>query len=86
MIEILLNCKIQGWWQYDHRSSEEIENAFKLNVAVYEIIICGELYVIDFENKVQYPKRRPLRKRTIKRDKCDSVESKGVAGLPVSEK
>lgn len=63
------------------RSSEEIESAFKLQVDSYEILICGELYVVDFENKVQYPKKYPSRKRSIKRDKVENVDSKGVAGL-----
>lgn len=62
------------------RSSEEIESAFKLQLDSYEILICGELYVVDFKSKVQYPKKNPSRKRSIKRDQVD-IDSKGVAGI-----
>lgn len=75
------SISIQGWWQYDTRSTEEIETAFSQNISSYELLICGDLYVIDFENKVQYPKKNPLRKRSVKRDKPENVNSKGVAGL-----
>ncbi|XP_074034338.1 E3 ubiquitin-protein ligase rnf146 isoform X2 [Leptinotarsa decemlineata] len=70
-----------GWWQYDERASEEIEEAFKLGIPSFELIICGELYVIDFKHKFQYPKRNSSRKRSIKRDKINNVVVKGVAGL-----
>ncbi|KAG5898417.1 hypothetical protein JTB14_030394 [Gonioctena quinquepunctata] len=69
-----------GWWQYDERASEEIEEAFKLDIPGFELIICGELYVIDFTHSFQYPKRSPSRKRSIKRDKISNVVVKGVAG------
>ncbi|KAL3285241.1 hypothetical protein HHI36_019351 [Cryptolaemus montrouzieri] len=45
-----------GWWQYDQRANEEIEQMYKLNQNSHEILICGQLYVIDFENKFQFPK------------------------------
>ncbi|KAJ8919659.1 hypothetical protein NQ315_006187 [Exocentrus adspersus] len=48
-----------GWWKYDERTSEEIEQAYKLELSAFELIICGELYVIDFDCKHQYPKRCP---------------------------
>lgn len=52
-----------------------------MNVESFEILICGELYIIDFSNKVQYPKRNPSRKRFIKRDACSNLDVKGVAGI-----
>uniref|UniRef100_A0A1Y1MDW2 E3 ubiquitin-protein ligase n=1 Tax=Photinus pyralis TaxID=7054 RepID=A0A1Y1MDW2_PHOPY len=71
-----------GWWQYDPRTNEDIEEAFKLNYSQFQILICGETYVIDFENKVQYPKKNPSRKRFIKRDTSDNIANfKGIAGI-----
>lgn len=72
---------IKGWWQYDPRTNQDIEEACKLNFTSFEILICGELYVIDFENKIQYPKRNPSRKRYIKRDTCENIDVKGIAGI-----
>lgn len=77
-IEIL---KIQGWWQYDERSNGDIEQAYKLNQRLHEILICGQLYVVDFENKCQFLKTNPNRKRCIKREKVKDIEVKGIAGL-----
>lgn len=70
----------EGWWKYDDRTSEDIEQAFEMQLNQFEILICGELYIIDLEAKVQYRKYYPGKKRTIKRDKVDSP-CKGVAGL-----
>ncbi|KRT80636.1 zinc finger protein, partial [Oryctes borbonicus] len=69
-----------GWWRYDDRTSEDIEEAFEMNLKQFQILICGELYIIDLEAKVQYPKRDSSRKRSIKRDLKDAA-SIGVAGL-----
>lgn len=71
----------QGWWRYDERANEEIEDSFKAEVDNFELIICGELYVIDFKNNCQYSKRCPNRKRSIRRDKIENVVVKGIAGL-----
>lgn len=70
-----------GWWKYDQRSNEEIEEAFEKKLNKIEILICGELYILDLIQNVQYPKKNSSRKRFIKRDlKC--VAAKGIAGLP----
>lgn len=71
-----------GWWKYDERSNEDIEEASKQNLNAIQILICGELYIIDFKQKVQYPKKNPSRKRYIKRD-LNFQNAKGVAGLPI---
>ncbi|CAH2005086.1 unnamed protein product [Acanthoscelides obtectus] len=70
-----------GWWRYDERANEEIEEAFKAELPNFELIICGELYVVDFKSNYQYSKRCPTRKRAIRRDKIDNVVVKGVAGI-----
>ncbi|ENN75063.1 hypothetical protein HUJ04_001217 [Dendroctonus ponderosae] len=70
-----------GWWKYDERSTEEIEEAFKLQLPRFDLIICGHLYVIDFQNLYQYPKGHPSRKRSIRRDTNRNLVVKGVAGL-----
>lgn len=72
---------IQGWWKYDSRATEDIEEAFQLNLPEFDLIICGELYVIDLTHRYQYPKADPGRKRSIKRDKVGNLVVKGVAGL-----
>lgn len=70
-----------GWWKYDDRTNKELEEAHKQNINVVEILICGELYVIDLVQKLQFPKKHSSRKRYIKRD-LNTTVSKGVAGLP----
>lgn len=71
-----------GWWLYDTRSSEEIENTYeKKEQQSFEMLIAGHMYVIDFANMVQYRKSNPSIKRTIKRD-ADETNIKGVAGVP----
>ncbi|KAI4471790.1 hypothetical protein MML48_1g14265 [Holotrichia oblita] len=69
-----------GWWRYDDRTSEDIEQAFEMKLNQFQILICGELYIIDLDAKVQYPKRDPCRKRSIKRD-IRETPCKGVAGI-----
>ncbi|XP_015834013.1 E3 ubiquitin-protein ligase rnf146 isoform X2 [Tribolium castaneum] len=70
-----------GWWRYDPRTNEDIEQAFQLNLPLVEILICGEIYVIDITNNWQYCKKTPTRKRSIKRDKIENLVVKGEAGL-----
>lgn len=77
---LCLNC-IGGWWQYESRISEEIENAFKTGEKMIEIAICGDLYVIDLENDHQYQKNNPIRRRRIKRSSVKDTQKKGVAGI-----
>lgn len=72
-----------GWWRYDDRTNEDIETAYKLAYETTEILICGELYIIDLAHNYQYPKRNPSRKRFIKRD-TNNIPVKGIAGVPVT--
>lgn len=70
-----------GWWQYECRISEEIENAYKTQERTVEIIICGELYVVDLNTMHQFQKNNPVRRRRIKRSRINDVKPKGVAGI-----
>jgi len=64
-----------GWWEYDERTSIEIEkyqNHREDNIdsvpAAFELLIAGFIYIIDLENRVQYRRGYPTRRRRIKRD------------------
>lgn len=70
-----------GWWQYDSRSSDEIETAYQQSAAEIELTLCGSLYCIDFKHLVQYSRENPTKKRKIKRDILEILRLKGVAGL-----
>ncbi|XP_033859668.1 E3 ubiquitin-protein ligase RNF146-B-like [Acipenser ruthenus] len=69
-----------GWWQYDERTSRELEDAFSKGKKTTEMLIAGFLYVADLENMVQYRRNEHGRRRKIKRDIVD-IPKKGVAGL-----
>ncbi|XP_006006807.1 E3 ubiquitin-protein ligase rnf146 [Latimeria chalumnae] len=69
-----------GWWQYDERTSRELEDAFSKDKKSTEMLIAGFLYVADLENMVQYRRNEHGRRRKIKRDIVD-IPKKGVAGL-----
>lgn len=69
-----------GWWQYDERTSRELEDAFSKGKKSAEMLIAGFLYVADLENMVQYRRNEHGRRRKMKRDVLD-IPKKGVAGL-----
>lgn len=69
-----------GWWQYDERTSRELEDAFSKGKKSAEMLIAGFLYVADLENMVQYRRNEHGRRRRMKRDVVD-IPKKGVAGL-----
>ncbi|KAI5609303.1 E3 ubiquitin-protein ligase rnf146 [Silurus asotus] len=69
-----------GWWQYDERTSRELEEAYREGKKSAEMLIAGFLYVADLENMVQYRRNEHGRRRRMKRDAVD-VPKKGVAGL-----
>ncbi|XP_069127038.1 E3 ubiquitin-protein ligase rnf146-like [Argopecten irradians] len=70
-----------GWWQYDDRTSQELELKHKNGDKLFELLIAGFLYVIDLENMVQFRRNDRTRKRNIKRDESTIEGVKGVAGL-----
>lgn len=70
----------KGWWQYDERTSADIEEAYSKKEKSVDILIAGSIYVIDFENMIQFQRFTNSRKRKIKRDSV-AAEKKGVAGM-----
>jgi len=74
-----------GWWLYDKRAIEEIEEAFKSGSSKCQLLIAGFLYIIDFVKMIQYRKDEPHRQRKIKRDELKATVSKGVAGLKMDQ-
>ncbi|KAK3091170.1 hypothetical protein FSP39_017682 [Pinctada imbricata] len=70
-----------GWWQYDDRTSQEIEARHKNGEKVFELLIAGFLYIIDLENMIQVRRNDRSRKRKIRRDLISLPGVKGVAGL-----
>ncbi len=73
-----------GWWQYDERTSQELEDRHKREIKVFDLLIAGFLYVIDLENMLQIRRNDPTRRRRIKRDRID-IPKKGVAGLKITD-
>lgn len=71
-----------GWWQYDERTSQEIEDAYKRPDKFCTILVAGYVYVVDFETMLQQRQNEPSRKRQVKRDLA-TVPKKGVAGLRI---
>ncbi|EZA47492.1 hypothetical protein DMN91_005066 [Ooceraea biroi] len=69
-----------GWWQYDQRTSIELETAYKQGKRTCELLIAGFLYIADFGSMLQLRRNDPSRRRRIKRD-LHNVPRKGVAGL-----
>ncbi|XP_032455539.1 E3 ubiquitin-protein ligase RNF146 isoform X4 [Nasonia vitripennis] len=69
-----------GWWQYDQRTSLELETAYKQGKRSCELLIAGFLYIADFSSMFQLRRNDHSRRRRIKRD-LYNVPKKGVAGL-----
>ncbi|KAF7269710.1 hypothetical protein GWI33_017230 [Rhynchophorus ferrugineus] len=78
--DIAQNLTVKGWWQYDERTSRELENSYKKGEKSVELLIAGFLYVIDFENMLQLRRNDPSRRRRIKRD-FSTIPKKGIAGI-----
>uniref|UniRef100_A0A1B0DDH9 E3 ubiquitin-protein ligase n=1 Tax=Phlebotomus papatasi TaxID=29031 RepID=A0A1B0DDH9_PHLPP len=73
---------VKGWWQYDVRTSQEIEDAYARKEKTCSILVAGYLYCVDFESMIQMRQDDPSRRRRVKRDLA-SVPKKGVAGLRI---
>eukprot|EP00094_Tigriopus_californicus_P011230 TCALIF_10837-PA protein Name:"Similar to rnf146 E3 ubiquitin-protein ligase rnf146 (Salmo salar)" AED:0.12 eAED:0.27 QI:0/0/0/1/1/1/2/0/358 len=69
-----------GWWQYDVRTSQELESFHQNGAVTCELLIAGFLYTIDFRSMVQFRRNEPNRRRQIKRDLA-TISKKGIAGL-----
>ena len=85
-----------GWWEYEERDVCDLEKAYTIAMdhvkesgstvkdETCELLIAGHLYIIDFQQMIQYRKDQPFRKRNVKREKQDKVSDfKGVAGLRI---
>lgn len=57
-----------GWWQYDERTSKELEACYKSGERTCELLIAGFLYIADLDNMLQLRRNDPSRRRRIKRD------------------
>jgi len=73
-----------GWWQYDSRTSLELEQAYQQGDRNCEVLIAGFIYTIYFNNMIQFRKRDHLKFRRIKRDLV-TIPKKGVAGVKITE-
>jgi len=69
-----------GWWRFESRNNDDLEEAFSEGKQQLETLICGNIYVIDLASMEQFQKSMPQRKRRIKRD-LKTAQCKGVAGL-----
>lgn len=72
-----------GWWQYDQRTCQDIEDAYNSGEKHCTILVAGYVYIVDFAQMLQQRQNDPSRKRQVKRDLA-SVPKKGVAGLRIA--
>lgn len=75
-----------GWWQYDERTSYDLEEAYNAGTKTIELLIAGFLYTIDLEEMVQKRRNDPSRSRKIKRDIVNIPDKKGIAGIRVEKR
>ncbi|CAG9538708.1 unnamed protein product [Cercopithifilaria johnstoni] len=80
-----------GWWRYESRHENEIEEAYQLGLRSIDLLIAGNLFSINFDSMCQYRKdfsRRGRRTRPVKRiEKGESSLDgavRGIAGLRTS--
>ena len=69
-----------GWWQYDERTSRELETRYKSGERTCELLIAGFLYDANLDTMLQMRRNDNTRRRRIKRDFANAPR-KGVAGL-----
>jgi len=72
-----------GWWQYDQRTSQDLEERYKKGEKSFDLLIAGFLYVIDIDAMYQFRRNDPTRRRRIKRDLAN-IPKKGVAGIKLA--
>ena len=82
-INWMYEAKNGGWWLYEKRHSDEIEKSFTDGKCQVKVQISGFVYIIDFEEMVQYRSEKMDRRRKIKRETTDNASLKGVAGIPL---
>lgn len=69
-----------GWWQYDERTNACIEKCLTDGLSSIEVMLAGNIYVLDLAAKVQMQKNNPAIKRNMKKDLL-TAQAKGIAGL-----
>lgn len=69
-----------GWWQYDERTTKELEEAFMKKHKQCTVLIAGNVYNIDFTIYHQYRLNDASKYRRVKRDFYDRPK-KGIAGI-----
>lgn len=77
---VIVTSLCVGWWQYDERTSRELEQSYKSGTRTCELLIAGFLYTADFDAMVQTRRTEPHRRRRIKRDLA-TIPKKGIAGI-----
>ncbi len=75
-----------GWWKFDDRTNGFIEENRAAGEDKFDLLICGNMYVIDIAGKIQYRKDGTGRVRRIKQDVPSKVDAKGTAGLVAVKK
>uniref|UniRef100_A0A1A9WCX4 E3 ubiquitin-protein ligase n=1 Tax=Glossina brevipalpis TaxID=37001 RepID=A0A1A9WCX4_9MUSC len=76
------NRIMNRWWQYDDRTSQDIEEAYKKSEKSCTILVAGYVYIVDLETMIQQRQNEPSRCRRVKRDLA-TIPKKGVAGLRI---
>lgn len=75
-------AKTSGWWQYQQRDSDDLEAVYQRDhEAVFDRLIAGYMYVINFKEMVQHRKTDRSVYRRIKRDVVSIGDKVGIAGL-----
>jgi E3 ubiquitin-protein ligase RNF146 len=75
-----------GWWEFDCRTSDIIEDAFRQEDPTVSFPIGSRTYEINFEAKRQYQQDDASKKRTITRSTRRDIKNlRGVAGIPLEE-
>ncbi|KAL3998131.1 WWE domain family protein [Acanthocheilonema viteae] len=80
-----------GWWRYESRHENEIEEAYQHGLRSIDLLIAGNLFSINFDSMCQYRKdfsRRGRHTRPVKRieegDPGLDGAVRGIAGLRTS--
>uniref|UniRef100_A0A336LVY8 E3 ubiquitin-protein ligase n=1 Tax=Culicoides sonorensis TaxID=179676 RepID=A0A336LVY8_CULSO len=69
-----------GWWQYDYRTTVDLEEAFMKKEKKIKILIAGNLYCIDFTSLQQHRLNDNTKSRRVKRD-IKERPKKGIGGI-----
>lgn len=73
-----------GFWLFDQETNDALEKSFQKKEKSCQLLIAGNIYIIDFNQMIQYRKDAPFKKRNIKREKITGNSLKGIAGVSKS--